>query len=959
MPKPRFALSIAQKFVLFILLAGILPLLFVGWFAQDVFQTAIRAQVSHYSQQLVTEKVHYMEQLMFEVESLIANLSTIDAIKQAVASHNLSGDDYASLVTQARIGYILSGYTHMRGLVSIDLFTHDGAHYHVGDTLNAKDIHTKVRDDIYRRALDVNGQVVWIGVNDNVNTNSKFARVTTAAKMLYDTDPSTLAREPAGLLVVNLDPNVFYEHFRHMDLGDGGYLVLVDKANQLVSYPDPNLIGTRVSEDLLAQLPGTSGAQVVTLDATPMFVSYEHSPEYGWLLASFIPLQVITARATELGNLLFLIVVLVVVFVALASIIVVRNVVAPINQITRRFNTLLAGRLDSSLRLPETRTDELGALARGFNSFLDSLLAKQRTEEELRESEERYALAVRGANDGIWDWNLKTDLVYYSPRWKTMLGYAENEIGDAPEEWFERVNAADVVRVRQALEAHVRGETSHFESEFRIRCRDGKYRWVSSRGLSIRDVRGNAQRIAGSQSDITERIEAQERLLYDARYDPLTGLANRKHFLERLDLLQQKFLAGTGALFALLFLDLDRFKVVNDSLGHLAGDRLLVIMARRIEKCLRGDDMVARLGGDEFAIMLHAIRDLGDAEIIAWRLLDALSQPYALDGHMITATASIGIVLADRELRSPEDLMRDADTALYRSKAAGRARFTVFDQDMHVRALAQLELEADLRRAVEKNEFELYYQPIVSLRTGRVARVEALLRWNHPRRGIVSPAEFISLVEETGLIVPLGEWCLKQACRQMKLWHSEYGADFRVAVNLSARQFQDQNLVELAQRVLKETGLPPGLLEVEITERTAMYDLEHTIRALNDLHGMGVLISIDDFGESYSALGYLKRFPIQTLKIDRSFIVDVVTNPDAAAIASGLLAMAHQLSLHVVAEGVENEYQAAFLRSIDCDEVQGYFIARPMPAAQIPQMMQQTFLTELPPLQISVNLTNE
>jgi EAL domain-containing protein (putative c-di-GMP-specific phosphodiesterase class I) len=274
---------------------------------------------------------------------------------------------------------------------------------------------------------------------------------------------------------------------------------------------------------------------------------------------------------------------------------------------------------------------------------------------------------------------------------------------------------------------------------------------------------------------------------------------------------------------------------------------------------------------------------------------------------------------------------------------------------MHTKAVAQLELEADLQRAVERQEFELFYQPIVALESGQVTRVEALLRWRHPQRGLVLPSEFIALAEETGLIVPLGAWCLRTACHQALRWRLFDANKIRVSVNLSARQFQDQNLPELTRRVLDETGLPAQALELEITERTAMHDIEHTIRVLNELHCMGIHISIDDFGESYSALGYLKRFPIDTLKIDRSFITDVVTNPDAAAIASALIAMAHQLALRVVAEGVENEFQAAFLRSVDCDEVQGFIVAHPVPATQLPEFTTHVFLREMP-LRLTVNV---
>lgn len=958
MRKPRVAPTLAQKFFFFFLLASVFPLFVVGWFALDLAKSAIQEQVSNYTQQLMLEETHYMELLMREVESLIANVSTIDEIKQAVASDKISGDDYNELVSQAHIGYILSGYTHLRGLVSIDIFVgkdERSPHYHVGDTLNVQGIRSDILDAAWKRALAANGQTTWLGVADNVNANSKFTHVTTAARILYNTDPNTLSREPGALLLVNLDPLLFYEHFQRVELGPGAYLVLVDGEQHLVSHPDSDFVGTQVSANLLSLLPGDVGSQVVTLDGTPMFVSYSRSLPYDWRLIGFIPLDVLTARANSLSIYLVLLVAAILLFVSFAATVMVRNTVSPIKEITRRFKILRDGRLDLGLRMSELRHDELGELARGFNLFLDSLLAKRKTEQELRESEERYMLAVRGANDGLWDWNLKTDRVYYSPRWKAMLGYVETELGETPEDWFTRILPEDLEGVQNSLQAHIRGETPHFECEYRIRCSDGEQRWMLSRGMSIRDANGKAYRIAGSQTDITARVTAQQQFLHDARHDALTGLPNRTLFMERLGRLHENFSLRDERPFALLFLDLDRFKVVNDSLGHLAGDRLLIAMARRIENCMRTSDMLARLGGDEFGILLEDVQSLAHVKQVASRLLYSLARPYMLDGREISATASIGIALADAARELPEELLRDADTALYRAKGDGRSRFIVFDTEMHTRALAQLELEADLRRAVEHEEFEIFYQPIVSLETGQLTRLEALLRWQHPARGLVPPSEFISMVEETGLIVPLGAWCLRNASRQAQAWHLDFGTDFRVSINLSARQFQDQNLAELTRIILMESGLSRDMLEVEITERTAMRDLDHTIRTLNELHRMGVHISIDDFGESYSALGYLKRFPIDSLKIDRSFITDVVTNPDAAAIASALMAMAHQLSLTVVAEGVENEYQAAFLRSIQCDEVQGYIVGPPVPASAVPEFLTKAFLRELPvrlPVQI-------
>ncbi|MBI4641552.1 MAG: EAL domain-containing protein [Candidatus Tectomicrobia bacterium] len=566
---------------------------------------------------------------------------------------------------------------------------------------------------------------------------------------------------------------------------------------------------------------------------------------------------------------------------------------------------------------------------------------RKRTAEALRESEERYALAARGANDGLWDWNLKTQEIYFSPRWRLMLGYEEHEVGNGINEWFNRVYPDDLERVRKEIALHLEGLTLHYESEYRILHKDKTYRWVLSRGLAVRDIEGQVYRMAGSQTDITERKRAEEQLLHDAFHDGLTGLPNRTLFVDRLGRAIARAKRREDYIFAVLFLDLDRFKVVNDSLGHMIGDQLLIALTRRLEICLRNGDTVARLGGDEFAILLDDVKDLNDATRVADRIQKDLATPFNLSGQEVFTTSSIGITLSTTGYDRPEDILRDADTAMYRAKALGKARYEIFDTTMHARAVALLQLEANLRRAIERQEFQVYYQPIVSLGTGRITSFETLVRWQHPQRGLVSPGEFIPVAEETGLIVPIGEWVLRTACAQNKAWQEAGLPRLSVAVNLSARQFQDQNLPDLIQQVLAETGMAAHDLKLEITESIAMQNIDLSITVLNELSAMGMQVSIDDFGTGYSSLAYLKRFPVSTLKIDRSFVRDIPGDVDDAAITSAIIAMAHSLKLKVIAEGVETEEQLAFLRSHQSDEMQGYLFSRPVPAEAFTKLLQE------------------
>jgi len=560
-------------------------------------------------------------------------------------------------------------------------------------------------------------------------------------------------------------------------------------------------------------------------------------------------------------------------------------------------------------------------------------LSHKRAQEALKESEERYALAARGSNDGLWDWSLSANVMYFSARWKAMLGYQEGEIGDRPEEWFDRIHDADRERVKKEIAAHQEGLTPHFESEHRVLHKDESFRWMLSRGVAIHDVSGNVLRMAGSQTDITEGKVS----------DPLTGLPNRLLFIDRVGRLVEHRKRHENHLFAVLFLDLDGFKMINDSLGHLIGDQLLLGVASRLEKCLRSTDTVARLGetftvarlgGDEFTVLLDDIKDPSDAKRAADRLMKALASPFLLGGKEVFTSVSIGIALSTSAYENPEDILRDADTAMYRAKSLGKARYEVFDADMRAGVMARLQLETDLRRALERGEFQNFYQPIVALDSGEIAGFEALSRWQHPTRGLLGPNEFIPVAEETGLIRELGWWNLREACRQISEWRAGSLANrhLTISVNLSAKQFLQPNLVEDIRKLLNELALPPEALKLEITESTVMTDPTGAVEMLQQIKSLGIRLAIDDFGTGYSSLSYLHRFPLDTLKIDRSFVSGMGDDGEGMEIARTILPMANSLRLDVVAEGVETIQQVALLQKLQCKYGQGYYFSRPLSA---------------------------
>lgn len=586
-------------------------------------------------------------------------------------------------------------------------------------------------------------------------------------------------------------------------------------------------------------------------------------------------------------------------------------------------------------RLRPTHQDQTIVLIRDITSRKTAL-------EALKASEERYALAARAANDGLWDWNLPTNRIYFSSRWKSILGYNDGELDNHAHVWWDRLHPDDLDLVKRALTHLGEAGKDTLEIEYRIRHRDNSYRWVATRGIAVRDDAGTTYRLVGSQTDITPRKEAEEQLRHEGFHDKVTGLANRTLFMDRLNNVLDRVKRQAGYLIAVIYIDLDRFSALNERLGHEPANLLLQAVAARLRSFARVGDTVARLGDDEFAILLDGIPNDRAAVVFADRMRDLIATPCDVGPEEVSVTASLGITLNSPDTTSPEGLLNEAESAMQRAKQAGKNCQELFSRETYSRLVSKLRIETELRRAASRGELELYYQPIFSIPDARLIRLEALIRWNHPQRGMVSPLEFIPVAEETGLILNVGEWVLNGVCEQAHAWHQAGRGPVGIAVNVSPRQFQQQNVLSLIGTALSKISSLGFNLELEITEGAAMHDVDQSVKVLRSLREMGVRISIDDFGVGYSSLSCLRLFPLNTLKIDRGFVQGVPKVKDNTAITNAIIGIAHSLGLTVVAEGVETEEQLRFLKDQGCEEAQGYLLGRPMSAKDITPLLSKT-----------------
>ncbi|HHW48285.1 MAG TPA: EAL domain-containing protein [Clostridiaceae bacterium] len=580
--------------------------------------------------------------------------------------------------------------------------------------------------------------------------------------------------------------------------------------------------------------------------------------------------------------------------------------------------------------------EELMASEEELRQQFDEL---QQSQEALRKSEERYKIAVDGANDGIWDWDLENDVSYISEKWAKMLGFDHAEIKGHYEKWGSIIHPDDLVNVRNTLKEHFKGLTPYYECEYRLRKKDGEYIWILSRGKALKDADGRLVRMAGSHTDITERKRTEELIFNMAFFDALTNLPNRTQFLARLndELLRAADSRSSGALF---YIDIDNFKSINDTLGHSFGDVFLIKVAERLSSFVSEDALVARFGGDEFIILLPEISGVDEAISFADKLIKEFRGSWSINGYDLFPTISVGVTIYPRDGDNIGELLKNADMAMYKAKEVGKNNYQFYDPSMLERIIERSEMEKFLHQAIINNEFILDYQPQFDIKKHKIVGLEALVRWLHPTKGLIPPSTFISLAEETGLINEIGRWVIETACREVKDLHNNGFEGLTVSINISSVQLQNERFVDLVKDILERTGLEPQYLEFEITESVMIDNFDINNSILNKLKQLGIRISLDDFGTGYSSLNYIKRMPLSTLKIDKSFIADIEKDTTQKFIIEAIIRLAHKIGLDVTAEGVESVNQLKYLKELQCDRIQGFLVSKPEPAEQLVEMLE-------------------
>lgn len=774
-----------------------------------------------------------------------------------------------------------------------------------------------------------------------------------------------LSQEIVGVAGIDVSLDKLSDMVKKSKVGDDGYIFLYTQKGVMLAHPNTNLNFKNIDKlksinhssefyfkDTDKLLDTDNGNFETVINGENVFVNVYTSPNTGWKLASVVPKSELINKAKGYEFLISLVTILILVLGATFTFFSTKILTNPIRKLKSIMEAARGG--DLSVRADIKTSDEIGELGNSFNLMIkqlssnyeelsavyEELLATeeelrsqydelQYNEEALRNSEERYVLALECANDSIWEWNLRTGEFFSSDKLINITGYklnASNKIKNI-------IHPEDLARAKEDFRNHIKNITPILNGEYRVKTTDASYVWVLCKGKAIRDSDGKVIKLAGSISDISERKISEEKIKFMAYYDGLTKLPNKTLFTEKLneqlEMMKCKELEG-----AVIFIDLDDFKNINDIMGHKFGDKLIVELSEKIKRLVDKDDTICRFGGDEFIILNTSIKE-SDMNGYLNRLLSLFNESHRIDNKLISITASIGAALYPKDGVDSETLLKNADSAMYKAKELGKNRFALYDPEIYLKLERKTSIERILRKAIENDEFSINYQPQYDAVSNKIFGFEALLRLNSKKLGFISPVEFIPIAEACGYITQIGLWVLKQACMQSVRWINK-GYKFRsMSVNISSVDLQQKNFVKNVSEIIQDTGINPNIIELEITETVLMQSLESSINILNQLMDMGIRIALDDFGTGYSSLNYLKRIPISTLKIDKSFIDNIASSKKEELLINDIIQMAHTMELKIVAEGVETKEQLTVLKDKKCDYIQGYYFSKPLPSGEI------------------------
>lgn len=927
--------NILVSFIGLMIVISIIPLIVVGYISFQTGSEAIKNAEYRYARTILESKSEQLLIQLQQVESLIANISGVEEIVDALDDMGSVPDNYTQLSTQARIGYILNGYLNLEGLISIDIFTEGDAHYQVGETLDISSVREDVVTFITENTRKSDHQVYWAGVVPNVNTTSRQDKVLTASRIIYVLDRKTLKQRPVATIIVSYSLDHIADQFEHISLLPGSQFVLLDQFHNVIYQNSPD-----VSVSFMKSLHSDREVNNVIQQGSERYIiQHIDIAPYNWHMMNVVPETTLLSGVIKIKDSTVSLVIIGLILVAFLGWLFLRKILDPVKSVIDGFKLLEKNNYNLDNRLPVKGSDELSQLVSWFNTFLDTLSARTASDKALAESQKRYELAVNASHESLWDWNLEDNMLYLSPRFRLLLGeVVSSSIGETvePSVWLDRIHPDDKSLLEMKLKSHLQGNTPYFESEYRIRQADGSYKWILSHGLAELNNDSKPKRMAGSHTDINDRKIAELRLSHDAFYDNLTGLHNRSWFLSYLDQKIEISSRQRDQQFAVLFIDLDKFKIVNDTLGHSVGDQLLREVSERLKECLRSADILARLGGDEFVMLLES-RDVTYFSRVAERIINALNSPFHIANQELKSGASIGISLSNDEYESSDQIIRDADIAMYQAKLSGKNCYVVFDQDMRKHLVEDVQIEQELRTAIQENQFTLYYQPIVELHSGHIVGCEALIRWNHPTRGLLLPGEFIPIAESSNLMHALGIWVFETACKQWSEWRKNTPeiAGKCLSINVSTIQFYDNHLLTFAKNTMHQYGFNRGELAIEITETALIRDTKHAVDVIDQLKKEGLNIHLDDFGTGFSSLKHLTDFTIDKIKIDKSFVMKCADSQKHRRIVNGILYLAHELELSCIAEGIENTEQLNITKKLGCEFGQGFYFDKPLPAEEM------------------------